>query len=158
VTRSRPILFATLGALVVAALGGFASQPGDWYANLDKSNLTPPDWAFAPAWTIIYATCVAAAVLGWRNAVSASQKTWLLILFIFNGTLNVTWSVLFFALQRPDWALYEVVALWISVAALIALLRKITTIGALILIPYLIWVLFAAYLNFQVVAMNSPFG
>ena len=66
--------------------------------------------------------------------------------------------MLFFALQRPDWALLEVAALWASVAALIVFLRKITSSGAIVLIPYLLWVMFAAYLNYQVVVLNPPFG
>lgn len=157
-SRSRPILVASLCALLVAFLGGFASQPGAWYAGLTKASLNPPDWVFAPAWTLIYATCVLAAVLGWRNASAASQKTTLIILFALNGALNVVWSILFFALQRPDWALYEVAALWASVAALIVFLRQITPVGAVVLIPYLLWVMFAAYLNYQVVVLNPPFG
>lgn len=157
-SQSRPVLVATLCALIVAFLGGSASQPGAWYAGLNKAQLTPPDWVFAPAWTLIYASCVLAAVLGWRHASTASQKTTLIILFALNGVLNVAWSVLFFALQRPDWALYEVVALWASVAALIVFLRRITPIGAMSLIPYAVWVIFAAYLNYQVVLLNPPFG
>ncbi|MEE2930643.1 MAG: TspO/MBR family protein [Pseudomonadota bacterium] len=157
-SRSRPILVATLCAILVAFLGGSASQPGAWYDGLVKSSLTPPDWVFAPAWTLIYATCVFAAVRGWRAAIKGGQKTVLITLFAINAVLNVVWSVLFFALQRPDWALLEVAALWASVAALIVFLRKITSSGAIVLIPYLLWVMFAAYLNYQVVVLNPPFG
>lgn len=157
-TQTRPFLIATLVAVVVAFLGGFASQPGDWYDGLNKASLTPPNWAFGPAWTLIYLTCIFAAGLGWRAARSSVQKRWLVILFLANAALNVVWSVLFFTMQRPDLALFEVAALWGSVAALILFLRGITGVGSGLLLPYLGWVSFAAYLNYQVVALNPAFG
>ncbi|MEL7111775.1 MAG: TspO/MBR family protein [Pseudomonadota bacterium] len=157
-TRPRPILIASGAAVLVALLGGLASQPGAWYAALNKSTLTPPDWVFAPAWTLIYVSCVIAAVIGWRAATTASGRAGLIWLFAINGALNVFWSALFFAMQRPDWALFEVVGLWLSVAALIVYLRPLSGRAALILVPYLVWVSFAAYLNYEVVALNPAFG
>lgn len=157
-SQSRPILVASSGAVLVAILGGFASMPGEWYAALNKSALTPPDWVFAPAWTVIYATCVVSAVLGWRAAETGAQRTWLIWLFVANGALNVLWSVLFFTLKRPDWALVEVVALGLSVAALIVFLWRLSSLAAVLQVPYLIWVSFAAYLNLQVTVLNGPFG
>ena len=157
-SQRRPILVASSGAVLVAILGGLASMPGPWYAALNKSALTPPDWVFAPTWTVIYATCVVCAVMGWRHAETSAQRTWLIWLFVANGALNVLWSVLFFTLKRPDWALVEVAALWLSVGALIFFLRKLSNLAALLLIPYLIWVSFAAYLNVQVTVLNGPFS
>lgn len=157
-SRTKPILVASGSAILVAVLGGLASRPGPWYEALEKSSLTPPNWVFGPAWTVIYASCVVAAVLGWQYARSASQRAWLLTLFFVNAVFNILWSFFFFTLQRPDWALAEVAALWISVAALIVFLRKLSTLASLILVPYLLWVSFAAYLNYQVVVLNGPFG
>ena len=156
--RPRPILIASGAAILVAILGGLASQPGAWYAGLNKSELTPPDWVFAPAWTLIYITCVIAAVSGWRAATTPSGRSGIIWLFAINGALNVLWSVLFFAMQRPDWALFQVVTLWLSVAALIVFLRPRSGFASWLLVPYLIWVSFASYLNYQVVAMNPAFG
>lgn len=81
----------------------------------------------------------------------------LIQLALVNGVLNVAWSGLFFTLQRPDWALYEVPALWLSILALVLFLRPISTPATLAMLPYLVWVAFAAVLNYVVVDLNGPF-
>lgn len=129
---------------------------GPWYRELEKSALTPPDWAFAPAWTLIYALAAIAAVLGWRAAAPGRQRALLISLFFINAVLNVLWSFFFFTLKRPDLALAEVATLWISVLALIVFLWPLRRAAALCLAPYLAWVAFAAYLNFRVVELNAP--
>lgn len=144
--------------MAVALLGGLATRIGPWYRALEKPALNPPDWVFGPAWTIIYALCVAAAVIAWRAADTSSRRAWLLSLFFFNAVFNVAWSFLFFTAQRPDWALGEVAALWLSVAALIVFFSRFASNAALLLAPYLLWVSFAAYLNWRIVALNGPFG
>lgn len=157
-SKIKPVLVATGSAVIVALLGGFASRPGPWYDALEKSALTPPDWVFGPAWTLIYASCVISAIIGWTHSKTPRTRGWLLSLFFFNAVFNILWSLFFFTLQRPDWALAEVVALWASVAALIVFLWRRKPIAGLLLVPYLVWVSFAGYLNYQVVALNPPFG
>ena len=71
--------------------------------------------------------------------------------------LNIAWSVLFFRLRRPDWALLEVALLWLSVLLLVVLLRRLSRTASALLLPYLAWVGFAGYLNYVVVRMNPPF-
>ena len=158
VSTRRPIIVATSAAIVVALLGGLATQVGPWYEALEKPAFNPPNWVFAPAWTLIYALCVAASVSGWRAAVTNAQKSWLISLFFINAFVNVLWSFLFFTLQRPDWALAEVSVLWTSVAALILFFRSFAPRSTLLLLPYLLWVSFAALLNYQIVALNGPFS
>lgn len=131
---------------------------GPWYRALDKSALTPPDWAFGPAWTVIYALAAVAAVLGWRSAKTSRARSILISLFFVNAILNVLWSFIFFSVKRPDLALAEVATLWISVLSLIIFLWPVRRTAALILSPYLAWVAFAAYLNYRVVVLNPPFG
>lgn len=131
---------------------------GPWYRALEKSSLTPPDWAFGPAWTVIYALAAFAAVLGWRAAATSRARAWLISLFFVNAVLNVLWSFFFFAAKRPDLALAEVVTLWISVLSLIVFLWPLRRAAALVLAPYLAWVAFAAYLNYRVVELNASFG
>ena len=152
----RPLLIAFGGALVVAAVGGALSPIDGWYRGLEKSALNPPDWVFGPAWTIIYALTALAAARGWGHA-AKSDRAALIALFALNGILNVSWSALFFTLRRPDWALVEVVALWLSVLSLMVFLA-LKARGALLLAPYLIWVAFAAWLNFRLVQLNPAFG
>ena len=78
-------------------------------------------------------------------------------LFALNGLLNVLWSLLFFRLQRPDFAIIEVAFLWLSVALLIVVLWLYARRASLLLVPYLLWVSFAAFLNLTVVRLNEPF-
>jgi len=78
--------------------------------------------------------------------------------FLINGFLNVLWSLLFFRFERPDWALYEVAFLWVSIVVMIGLVKRASTSAAVLLLPYLIWVSFAAALNIKIVQLNTPFG
>jgi len=154
----RPLAVAALVAVGVAIAGGAATDTGPWYRGLAKSALTPPDWAFAPAWTVIYALVVVAAVWGWRAMDTARDRAWLISLFFANAVLNVAWSGVFFTLRRPDWALAEVGTLWLSVLALVVFLWPRERRAGALLVPYLLWVSFAAYLNLEIVRRNGPFG
>lgn len=154
----KPVLTAAGAALLVAMLGGTMTDTGPWYQSLAKPSWQPPDWAFAPAWTIIFALAAASAAIGWREAPDRPTREWLVGLLALNGFLNVAWSLLFFQLRRPDWALVEVVLLWGSILVLVGLLRRFSWSAARLLLPYLAWVTFAAVLNLAVVQLNPSFG
>jgi translocator protein len=143
--------------MFVAAAGAWMTDLGPWYQGLRKPAWQPPDWLFGPAWTLIFALTALAAVLAWNAGLDRSTRAKLVALFVANGFLNVLWSILFFRLRRPDWALFEVVLLWLSIAALIAALRPFSRSGSWCLVPYLVWVTFAAVLNFALVRLNAPF-
>ena len=82
----------------------------------------------------------------------------MLLLFAANGFLNVFWSLLYFRLHRPDWAELEAIALWLSVFALMVLIWRRSMAGAMLLLPYLLWVTFAGYLDMTIVRLNGPFS
>jgi tryptophan-rich sensory protein len=155
--RRRALWYAALGALCVAILGGLATDLSEWYRALAKPAWNPPDWLFGPAWTLIYALTALAGVQAWQAATPA-QRRLVGTLFAVNGALNVLWSLLFFRLRRPDWALAEVAMLWLSILSLILYCGRLRrrTIG--LLLPYLLWVSFAAALNAAIVELNGPFG
>ena len=157
-TRWRPILIAAGAALSVAVLGALMTDLGPWYAGLKQPAWKPPDAAFGPIWTTIFALSATAGVIGWRRAPSKAQREWLLVLFAANGFLNVLWSLLFFRLHRPDWSMLEVPVLWLSVLALMLLLSRFAKLAAWLLAPYLVWVAIAAALNWQTIQLNGPFG
>lgn len=208
--HSKQVVVAVLAALSVATLGGLMTDIGGWYLSLEQPAWKPPDWAFGPIWTTIFALSAAAGVIGWRKAArpagsdaaaaapdnavrdpaaaapdnplrSASpdagldatraahpqapadalrkrRREWMLVLFAANAFLNVFWSLLYFRLHRPDWALLEVPFLWFSVLALIVWLWPFARTAAWLLVPYLVWVALAAALNWQTVALNGPFA
>lgn len=156
--RLKPVAAAVLAAFAVAAAGGAVTRIDDWYRSLVKPSWQPPDWAFGPAWTLIFGLAAAAGVLGWRAMPSHRHRMRLLGAFALNGTLNVAWSALFFLARRPDLALYEVGLLWLSILLLMHMLRPWSARAAALLLPYAAWVAFAAALNGAVVSLNGPFG
>ncbi len=156
--RVIAILVAAAAACLVAGLGASVTDLGPWYVALRKPSWQPPDWAFGPAWTLIFALAAAAGYLAWRAMPPLPRWARIVGLFAANGVLNVVWSTLFFHLHRPDWALGEVVALWLSVLALIVVLAPVSRAASWLMVPYLLWVAFAGVLNFTVVQLNPPFG
>jgi tryptophan-rich sensory protein len=153
----RPIGIAAGAAVLVAAVGGTLTDVGPWYQSLDKPDWTPPDWLFPVAWTAIFACATLSAVQAWR-ATEGTMRDAVVGLFAANGFLNVLWSLLFFRMQRPDWAVIEVAVLWLSIAALIGLLWSRSRPAALLLVPYLLWVGVAAALNLEIVRRMGAFG
>lgn len=152
-----PLVVAGGGFTLVALLGGLATEIGPWYRDLKKPPFQPPDWLFGPAWTLIFALTAYATADAWRCAHDDAGRRSVVIASTANGLLNVLWSVLFFKLKRPDWALIEVVPLWLSIAWLILVVRPFSTKAGWLLTPYLGWVTFAALLNLAVVQLNAPF-
>jgi translocator protein len=99
-----------------------------------------------------------AFVLSWNGAPDESARQFLIALYLVNGVFHFLWSPLFFTLKRPDWALVEVPFLWASVLALAVLLREFSVLASWLVVPYLVWVSFAACLNWKIVQLNRPFG
>jgi len=152
------IVTAVVITALVLGIGGFVSQPGPWYANLRKPSWNPPNWLFGPAWAVILGLAAWAGVLAWTYAPSAGARETIALLFAVNIILHLLWSPLFFNFRRPDWALIEVPFLWLSVLALIIDISPISSLAGWLLVPYLLWVAFAAFLNLIIVRMNAPFS
>ncbi len=153
-----PVIIAALAALAVAALGATITDLGPWYQTLAKPDWTPPDPAFGLGWTVIFTLTAMAAVTAWRAAPTSQVSDTLIGLFAFNAFLNITWSLLFFRMQRPDWAFAELMLLWLSILALIIVCSRYSKLAGLLLLPYLIWVSFAGTLNWHVIELNGPFN
>lgn len=156
--RLGAVAAAAGAALGVAALGAAATDLGPWYQALQKPWWQPPDWLFGPVWTLIYGLAALAGILAWQRLSDQAGRARILGMFGLNAVLNILWSELFFGLRRPDWALAEVVVLWLSVVALMVVLARVSRQAAWLLVPYLAWVTFAAALNLEVVRLNQPFG
>lgn len=154
----RMVLVATAAALGIAVLGGLMTDIGPWYQSLVKPSWQPPGWLFGPVWTVIFALVALAGVSAWRRTRRERDRQTVLLLFLMNGFLNILWSLLFFRLQRPDWAFLEVIVLWFSILALMVQLQRFSRAAGWLLAPYLLWVSFAAYLNWTIVQLNAPFG
>jgi translocator protein len=154
----RRAVVATLLAFLVLMIGGAATTIGPWYEALRKPAWQPPGWLFGPVWTCIAILTAIAAVKAWDQAASSGERRALALAFAANGGLNILWSVLFFTLRRPDYALIEVAFLWASIAVLVGLCGRLSRAAGVLLLPYLVWVSFAAFLNWTIVAINGPFA
>lgn len=152
-----PIAVGIGAAFAIAALGSTVTDLGPWYRNLRQPAWSPPDWAFPVGWTTVYCFTVAAGVNAWRAAHGGRERERVIGLFAFNAFLNVLWSLIFFRLHRPDWAMVEVVPFWLSIVLLIMIAARRSRSAKLLLIPYLGWVTVASVLNLAVVRLNAPF-
>jgi tryptophan-rich sensory protein len=154
----RPVLAAAGVALGVGLLGMITTDLGPWYVNLRKPSWQPPDFLFGPVWTLIFALAALSFILYWHRLAARNDRLEVIAAFLINGFLNVVWSLLFFRFERPDWALYEVAFLWISIVVMMVLVKRSSASAAVLLFPYLVWVSFAAMLNLKIVQLNTPFS
>lgn len=137
-----------------AALMGGLFMPGDWFSSLQKPSWNPPGWIFGPVWTTLYILMAVAAWLVWRQGGWSKQRKPLLI-FLVQLALNAAWTPLFFGLHQPGLALLDIALLWLAIIATIWAFRRVHLIAAALLIPYLAWVSFAAFLNYTIWQLNS---
>jgi tryptophan-rich sensory protein len=149
-----PIIISFGVAILLGIAGGLLTEIGPWYRNLRRPRLNPPDWLFGPAWTIILGLAAWSATIAWNAAETDAARRLVVILFGINAVLHLLWSPLFFKLKRPDWALIENFFLWASLVALVVGLYPISTKASLLILPYLAWVTFAVWLNWQIARLN----
>jgi translocator protein len=147
-----PFLFICLGA---GSLASWLTARGvkEWYPSVRKPPGTPPSWVFGPVWTALYVLMAVSAWLvwcdyGWRGGRSA------LLLFFAQLGLNVAWSGIFFGARLPGVALAEILILWLAILFNIVVFHWLTPIAASLLLPYLLWVTYAGYLNFGIWTLN----
>jgi translocator protein len=133
-----------LALVAVAAFFGAQFQPGPWYEGLEKPPLNPPGWVFGPVWSVLY---LAMAVAGWLVWRARPASTTPLTLWGSQLILNAAWSMLFFGLHRPYFALFDIVLLFaLLIGTTVSFFQARILAGALLL-PYVAWVGFATYLN-----------
>lgn len=152
--RVAALFVSLVASLGVSAVGGriTATSVGDWYQALAKPPLNPPDWIFAPVWITLYVLMALAAWRIWDRGGAAVRRP--LGVYAVQLALNLGWTVLFFGLRRPDWALAEIVLLLAAILWAFATFRVHDRIAAWLLAPYALWVGFATYLNAGIVALN----
>lgn len=146
-------LAAFIGLCFLTALSGAFFMPGEWYKALAKPSWNPPDWAFPPAWTVLFIMIAVSGWLVWREAGLAGAALPLTV-YVVQLMFNAGWSAVFFGLKRPDLAFLEVIGLWLSILATIIVFLPISRTAGLLLLLYLAWVTFAATLNFTIWRLN----
>jgi tryptophan-rich sensory protein len=123
-----------------------------WYASLIKPSFNPPNWIFGPVWTTLYLLMGISLYLVWIRGAKKNRTA--LIWFGSQLALNSIWSILFFGLKSPLSAFIEIIFLWITILITIIYFYKTSKPAAYLLIPYILWVSFAAVLNISIVILN----
>jgi len=143
--------------LVTAGAASFGAlfPPGAWYAGLTKPSLTPPDWTFPVVWTVLYAMMAVAGWLIWRTRDRAPTGRLAVGIWCLQLGLNAAWSWIFFGLHLTGIALLELGVLWTAILATILLSRRHVPVASGLLVPYLLWVTFAGWLNFGIWRLNG---
>ena len=142
---------------LVAFLGSvftFSSIP-TWYAQLNKPFFNPPNWVFAPVWTILYFLMAVSLYIIWNKNLENKKQDKAIKIFIFQLTLNLLWSLVFFGLHQPLLGLITIIILWFSIFITIKYFYKLSKPSGYLLVPYILWVSFASVLNFAIVVVNK---
>lgn len=152
-------------AIIVSELAGVigsiftVSAIPNWYATLVKSVVNPPSWIFGPVWTTLYLLMGVAVFLVWNKSSrwkpDRIEIRKALDVFVLQLTLNVLWSIIFFGLHSPLWGFVEIVLMWLAIFWTMVLFYKISKPAMWLLVPYILWVSFAGYLNYSVWMLNQ---
>jgi tryptophan-rich sensory protein len=153
------ILIVVVTCLAIGYFSGMATQSSikTWFPTLVKPSFNPPNWIFAPVWSMLYIMMGIAAGLVWNRLELSNDKELVkksLLFFAVQLGLNALWSVLFFGLRNPMLALIEIVLLWLMIYETYIKFGKIDKIAGYLFLPYLAWVSFATVLNASIWWLN----
>ncbi|MEO0092508.1 MAG: TspO/MBR family protein [candidate division WOR-3 bacterium] len=151
------LLISIIVCQAAGFIGSIFTTPNipTWYATLRKPSFTPPNWLFAPVWTILFLLMGISAYLVWRYGLSNSQVRIALLIFIVQLVVNILWSLVFFGLKAPLAGFFVIIALWLLILLTIIHFSNISITAGILLIPYILWVSFASVLNFMLWRLNT---
>jgi benzodiazapine receptor len=154
--RALRILIFVLVCELAGIVGSFFTTPSipGWYAGLDKPSFNPPNWVFAPVWTLLYALMGLSAYLIYEKGPKRKEVRVALAVFAGQLVLNALWSIVFFGAHMILGAAVVIIILWGMILASIWLFSKISKAAAYLLIPYILWVSFATILNISLYVLN----
>ena len=157
---SRPSLGQIVGGIALCEAVGLtaglftASSVNSWYQTLILPPIAPPNWVFAPVWTILYAMMGVALAYLWASPPHSVGRTWALRWFWIQLALNFAWSAVFFGMRAPAAGYAIIFALWFAIVALMWTGARAAKPLGWILLPYLLWVTYASSLNFGILSLN----
>jgi tryptophan-rich sensory protein len=125
-----------------------------WYLALQKPSIAPPNWIFGPVWTTLYLLMGISLYLVSKAGLGSINVRRSLVMFSIQLALNVLWSYLFFGLRSPRLGLIEIIAMWVAILITMIFFQRVSRAAALLLVPYLLWVSFASYLNYSIMVLN----
>jgi translocator protein len=127
-----------------------------WYAKLKKPRYTPPNWAFGPVWTALYILMGISVFLVWQKGLDTNGVLLAFIIFWVQLLLNVLWSIIFFGMKSKGGGVIAIIVLWLLILATMVTSFGISGWAGALLIPYIVWVTIASYLNIGVWRLNKP--
>ncbi|MBN1620727.1 tryptophan-rich sensory protein [candidate division WOR-3 bacterium] len=125
-----------------------------WYSYLNKPSFNPPNWVFGPVWTLLYLMMGISFFIVWAYHSQNPLYRPAITLFIIQLALNLLWSFLFFGLKNPLAGFIEILILWVAILITVIFFFRISKPASILLIPYLLWVSFAAVLNYYLYKLN----
>ena len=146
------VAVVALVMVLVSLTGASFTQIGEWFQSLSKPSFQPPNWLFAPVWTILYLFIGISAYLIYTSKKEGSRIV--LTILAANLVLNVLWSFFFFTQHNLLLALIDLILLWITIVVIIAKARQISRLSVWLFVPYLLWVSFAGVLNYAILILN----
>jgi benzodiazapine receptor len=152
--------FKLLASVLICQFAGIVgsvftvSSLDNWYSLLEKPIFNPPSWVFFPVWTLLYTLMGISLYIVWEKGVHDRDVKIGLIFFGMQLILNTLWSFLFFGLRSPYYGLVEIVFLWLAIILTIVQFNKVSKIASYLLVPYILWVSFAALLNYYLWSLN----
>jgi len=154
--NSYKLIVSIIVCQLAGVIGSIFTTPkiSTWYSGLVRPALNPPSWVFGPVWTTLFVLMGISAYLVWKEGVKERAVRVALWIFLAQLVLNVLWSVLFFGLQSPMAAFIEIVVLWLMILISIIYFSRISRLAAWLLVPYILWVSFASYLNLMYWLLN----
>ena len=148
---SLAICFGVSGLGAVSVTGDSISN---WYSQLQKPNITPPDWVFGPVWTILYLLMGISVFLVWNKGLDYPKVKQSLVFFLIQLALNAIWTPLFFGFHLILPAFIDIIILWFAILVTMLAFKRISLHASILLIPYLIWVGYASILNGSIWYLN----
>jgi tryptophan-rich sensory protein len=150
------LIVAIVVCQIAGIIGSLFTAPtiDGWYASITKPAFNPPAWVFAPVWTTLFVLMGIAAFLVWQKGLEHRQVRIALGIFLIQLVLNTLWSIIFFGFRSPGGAFIEILLLWLAILATIISFSRLSKLAAWLLAPYILWVSFAAYLNFAIWTLN----
>jgi tryptophan-rich sensory protein len=142
------------GAGIIGSIFTAPSVKSAWYINLNKPSFQPPNWLFGPVWVLLFLLMGISFYLIWSSKDLPGGLSVPLGIFAVQLVLNILWSFFFFYLKNPFWAFIEIVVLWVAILVTLLVFYRLQKAAGLLLAPYLLWVAFAAVLNFSIWTLN----
>jgi len=152
------LILSILASFAAGGIGSFFTFKAipTWYAGLKKPRFTPPNRAFGPVWTTLYILMGVSVFLVWQKGLATDGVLLAFVLFWIQLAMNAIWSIIFFGMKSKGGGVITIVVLWLLILMTMVSFFRVSVWAGVLLIPYIVWVSIASYLNVGVWILNKP--